>query len=82
MTDVTEATRRQLVAEINTEPDDLQRLESEHGAVWTTEELQCEFEVTGFLAPFVVVRRKSDGQRGSLMFQHSPRYYFGFQEDR
>ena len=82
MNDVTEATRRQLVAEINTEPDDRQRLESEHGSVWTTEELQREFEVIGFLAPFVVVRRKSDGQKGLLMFQHNPRYYFGFQEDK
>ena len=32
----------------------------------------------GFMAPYVVVRRKSDGQRGSLMFQHDPRFYFSF----
>ena len=28
--------------------------------------------VIGFSAPFVVVRRKSDDQKGSLMFQASP----------
>ncbi len=33
------------------------------------------------LAPYVVVRRKSDGQKGSLEFQHHPRYYFRFQLD-
>lgn len=49
--------------------------------VWTTDELRRDFEVIGFMAPFVVVRRKSDGQRGSLMFTHSPRYYFGWQPE-
>jgi hypothetical protein len=43
--------------------------------------LQEEFEVLGFVAPFVVVRRKSDGQKGSLMFQHRPRFYFSFRPD-
>ena len=34
------------------------------------------------MAPLVVVRRKSDGVKGSLMFQHSPRFYFGFEPHR
>ena len=41
---------------------------------WSTEELQKEFEVMGFMAPFVVVRRKVDGVMGSLEFTHSPRW--------
>jgi hypothetical protein len=41
-----------------------------------------EFTVKGFAAPFVVVMRKSDGVVGSLEFQHSPRFYFNFQEDK
>lgn len=45
---------------------------------WTTEELGRDFEVLGFAAPYVVVRRKSDGAKGSLEFKHSPRIYFGF----
>ena len=42
-------------------------------------QLSQDFTVEGFAAPYVVVRRKSDGQRGTLMFQHSPRFYFGFE---
>ena len=49
---------------------------------WTTEELRAEFEVIGFLAPFVVAVRKADGKKGSLEFTHSPRFYFNWQEHR
>jgi hypothetical protein len=38
--------------------------------------------VIGFMAPLVVVRRKHDGKKGSLEFQHSPRFYFGFSPHR
>ena len=50
------------------------------GPIWDTEQLQTEFTVEGFAAPFVVVRRKGDGQRGTLSFTHSPRIYFDFVE--
>jgi hypothetical protein len=56
-------------------------LVADQGRQWTTEELQRDFEVLGFAAPFVVVRRRSDGQRGSLEFTHSPRVYFGWRPD-
>jgi hypothetical protein len=45
---------------------------------WTTAQLQEEFEVLEFSAPFVVVRRKSDQALGSMEFTHSPRVYFGW----
>ncbi len=48
------------------------------GSVWNTEELQEEFTVVGFGAPFVSVVRKSDGVKGSMEFQHMPRFYFNF----
>jgi hypothetical protein len=48
------------------------------GQTWNTEELQRDFEVLGFGAPFVTVRRRSDGQKGYLEFTHSPRVYFSF----
>lgn len=51
------------------------------GQTWTTEELTKDFEVLGFMAPYVVVRRRSDGKKGSLEFTHSPRVYFGWVED-
>jgi hypothetical protein len=46
--------------------------------IWTTVELQEEFEVIAFLAPFVEVRRKADGIKGVLEFTHEPRLYFNF----
>jgi hypothetical protein len=48
------------------------------GQTWDTKQLQEDFEVLGFSAPYVVVRRRSDGVKGSLEFTHRPRVYFGF----
>ena len=56
-------------------------LAADSGRRWTTGEMTREFEVIGFAAPFVVVRRRSDGQVGTLEFTHSPRTYFGFVPD-
>ena len=81
MTDPTEVIRRQRLAEINAEPGSREALESQHGQVWDTQELRRDFQVLGFAAPLVVVRRNSDGVRGSLEFQHQPRFYFSFQAE-
>lgn len=81
MSDPTEATRRQMVQEINAEPGTREYLEQQHGQVWDTTELQQDFSVLGFMAPFVVVARKSDGVKGSLVFQHSPRLYHSFKPE-
>lgn len=48
------------------------------GQTWTTEELQRDFTVQGFMAPYVAVTRKADGVEGLLEFTHNPRVYFGF----
>ena len=82
MSDETEAIRRQQLAEINAEPGSREALEAEHGQVWDTNQLRADFDVLGFMAPVVVVRRKSDDQKGSLMFQHHPRFYFSFEPHR
>jgi hypothetical protein len=79
MSDPTEPIRRELLAEINAVPGSREALEAEHGKVWDTKQLGEDFEVIGFAAPLVVVRRKKDGVKGSLFFQHSPRFYYGFQ---
>ncbi len=81
MSDPTEQVRREMLAEINTEPGSREALAVQHGQVWTTDELAQDFRVLGFAAPLVVVERKSDGVRGSLCFQHRPRFYFGFVAD-
>lgn len=79
MSDPTEDIRRRRLAEINAVPGSREALEAEHGQVWSTDELRLDFEVIGFAAPLVVVRRKSDGVKGSLEFQHHPRFYFNWQ---
>lgn len=47
----------------------------------TTQEMTAAYEVVGFLAPYVVVKRRSDGKKGTLQFTHAPRAYFGWVED-
>ncbi len=81
MPDPTETIRRHLVAEINAHPNSREALEAIHGEVWDTADLARDFEVLGFAAPFVVVIRKRDGAKGSLEFQHHPRFYYDFHPD-
>ena len=86
--DETEQIRRNRLAIINraVESQDAEaerkRLEAQYGQVWDAAQLAQDFEVLGFLAPYAVVRRKSDGCKGSLEFQHSPRLYFNFDLDQ
>ena len=77
--DPTETIRRLQLVEVNAQPGSREALEAEHGQVWDTRQLGEDFAVEGFLAPYVIVCRKVDGQRGSLLFQHHPRLYFGFE---
>jgi len=51
--------------------------------VWNTEELQRDFWVVEFLAPYVAVTRKSDNVNGTLRFDPTPgrRAYFDFKAD-
>lgn len=79
MTDATETIRRQRISEINLIPGSREAIEAKHGQVWDTNQLIEEFEAIGFLAPLVVVRRRSDGKKGSLEFQSNPRLYFNWQ---
>jgi hypothetical protein len=79
MPDPTEPIRRRRLVEINAEPVSRGALEARYGQVWDTTQLAEDFEVIGFMAPLVVVRRKRDGVKGSLYFQHDPRFYFAFQ---
>jgi hypothetical protein len=82
MGDVTEGIRREMFAEINAEPGSREALEVEHGEVWDLRKLESDFEILEFRAPFVTVRRRSDGTLGSMKFQHTPRFYFGFEPHR
>jgi hypothetical protein len=78
--DTTENVRREMQAELNAAAHpERAATEAQYGQCWTVDELTRDFEVIGFAAPLVVVRRKADGVKGSLMFQHSPRLYFRFE---
>jgi len=84
MSDPTEPTRRKLVKKINSDPFTREHLEEVYGKgnVFDTEELREHFNVQGFAAPFCIVQRKSDDKIGTLTFQHHPRLYWDFQEDK
>jgi hypothetical protein len=79
--DETEQFRRARQLELNAFATARAELVERHGQVWNTDELRADFEVLGFLAPFVVVKEKATGQKGSLEFQHSPRFYFNWKAD-
>ena len=64
-----------------TPEDARKRLEKLYCYVWDTAELSEQFEVLSFMAPFVIARDKTTGQKGTLTFQHRPRFYFDWQED-
>lgn len=87
MIDETETARKKAVKEIssevvsNDEASERKRLEEKYGQVWDIQEVQKDFLIKGFMAPFVAVERKSDRKKGSLTFQHNPRFYFSFKED-
>ena len=57
-------------------------LEGIYGEVWDTSELKRDFNVIGFLAPLVVVRRKDNHEEGTLEFLHHPRLYFSFRSSK
>lgn len=80
--DETEGPRRMLQAVLNTDQRDRAALEAEYGRCWDTSELSRDFDVLGFMAPFVVAVKKATREKGSLEFRHAPRLYFNWMPDR
>jgi hypothetical protein len=86
MNDDTESIRRARIVELNKgltqdEKERLAALQAQYGRVWNKEQLSEDFEILGFMAPYVVVRCKTTGAKGSLEFTHSPRFYFNYVKD-
>jgi hypothetical protein len=81
MKDETEDYRRARQAQLNYEASLRAPLEEKYGKVWDTTQLRHDFQVLGFMAPFVIVKEIATGRKGSLEFQHSPRFYWGWQPD-
>ena len=80
MQDPTEQTRREMIAFGEPEADAVEAI-MQGEQRWTTEELERDFKVISFMAPYVVVQRRSDGAKGTLEFTHHPRMYFGWRPD-
>ena len=76
MIDETESTRRAMLAAGQPAIDAATAPE-----LLDTEQMSALYTVRAFLAPFVIVQRKSDGRMGSMEFTHSPRRYFNWQPD-
>jgi hypothetical protein len=76
---VVDEMRREWHIELNAQPEvTRESLTAQHGRVWVTSELSADFEVRGFMAPYVVVRRRANGHIGRMEFTHDPRFYFNF----
>ena len=72
--------RKAMVKAINAFPGTKEELKEAFKDVYDTKELMEKFEVEAFYAPIILVTRKEDGKKGTLLFQHSPRFYFAFEE--
>ncbi len=51
------------------------------GQVWTSEQFGQEFEILGLMISPTIVRRKSDGMRGTIQFHGDPRIFFDFRPE-
>ena len=72
---------RNEMAQMPTPETERKRLEELQGKVWDTSELQRDFTVESFAAPYVLVTKQATSQKGTMLFQHRPRYYFDFVPD-
>jgi hypothetical protein len=76
--DETEHTNRSVCEQLKDEREWRVALEVIYGEVWDTSDLKRDFNVIGFLVPLVAVRRKDNGEEGTLEFLHHPRFYFSY----
>ena len=60
--------------------DRLEELKESYPEVLTTQEATDKYEFIGFMAPYVMVKDRVTGKKGTMQFDHRPRYYFGFVE--
>ena len=81
MGDETEDIRRAQQAHLNAKQAQRTVLEANYGKIWDADELREDFEILGFMTPYVVARERKTGKKGRLQFQHDPRFYFNFQAD-
>ena len=76
MSDSTEGIRRQMVGQMGVA---LEVARSRGEQTWETDDLLRDFIVIAYAAPFAVVVNRVTGVKGTLMFTHRPRVYFGWE---
>jgi len=76
--DLSVPARSRLQQQLNARGADRATLEKEHGQVWDSMQMQGEFQPEAFLAPYMIATRRQDGKKGVLVFQHAPRFYWGW----
>jgi len=88
MNDPTEGVRREAIAmqqaavkAVNNDEEVVRRIREKYSDACNTHEFQKQYEAIGFMAPLVVVIRRSDGVKGSMEFLHDPRIYYRFVEE-
>lgn len=69
---------------LNINPKTRDELEIDLGEdnVWDADEFEKSFDVLGFRKPYVMVRRRADGVRGTAVYQRDPVLYFAFDPSR
>lgn len=76
-----EALRKTTAQIINSNPKSREELESLFIKVYDTTEMIESFSPISFAAPFIYVVEKATGKKGTLIFQHNPRFYYSFEEE-
>jgi hypothetical protein len=77
-----ESLRSLVGEELNHFPHSREELEQIEQRIWDEFQLEQDFTLLGFRRPFAMVRRKHDGICGTVLYQDSPRFYYGFEKDR
>jgi hypothetical protein len=72
--------RAKMTAEINANAKSREVLAAEFGSVYNTDELMEHYEIISFAAPFVYGVDRATKKKGTLIFQHNPRFYHSFKE--
>ena len=72
--------RAKMTTEINANAKSREVLAAEFGSVYNTNELMEHYEIISFAAPFVYGVDRATKKKGTLIFQHNPRFYHSFKE--
>lgn len=72
--------RMKLASTINNNPKTREELTKDFGNVYDSTEVHTAYKILSFAAPFVYVQDITTGKKGTLEFQHHPRFYYSFEE--